>query len=72
MGAEGEEDAGIQAEMERVKASYMERIKRNQDGIAREKATFLSWVAHEAAGIAKHEGSGGHVREASGEDGDGG
>ncbi len=39
-----EENAGIQAEMERVKASYMERIKRNQDGIAREKATFLSWV----------------------------
>ncbi len=39
-----EENAGIQAEMERVKASYMERIKRNQDGVAREKATFLSWV----------------------------
>jgi hypothetical protein len=39
-----EENAGIEAEMERVKASYLERIKRNQDGMAREKATFLSWV----------------------------
>jgi hypothetical protein len=27
-----------------VKASYAERIKRNQDGGAREKATFVGWL----------------------------
>jgi hypothetical protein len=39
-----EENAQIQAEMERVKARYTERLRRNLDGIAREKATFGSWL----------------------------
>lgn len=34
----------IQAELERVKAHYMARISRNLDGVAREKATFSSWL----------------------------
>ena len=39
-----EQNNQIQAGLERVKANCMERSKRNQDGVAREKATFLSWV----------------------------
>jgi hypothetical protein len=34
----------IQAELELVKAHYGERIRRNLDGVAREKATFGSWL----------------------------
>jgi hypothetical protein len=40
-----QENAQIQAELERVKARYMERLRRNLDGVAREKETFASWVA---------------------------
>jgi hypothetical protein len=40
-----QENAHIQAELERVKARYMERLRRNLDGVAREKETFSSWVA---------------------------
>jgi hypothetical protein len=40
-----QENVQIQAELERVKARYMERLRRNLDGVAREKATFASWVA---------------------------
>lgn len=39
-----EENMQINAELERVKASYAEKIKRNQDGVAREKATFVGWL----------------------------
>jgi hypothetical protein len=39
-----EENAQIQAELERVKARYTDRLRRNLDGIAREKATFGSWL----------------------------
>lgn len=39
-----EENIQIQAELERVKAHYMARISRNLDGMAREKATFSSWL----------------------------
>jgi hypothetical protein len=49
-----EENMQINAELERVKASYAERIKRNQDGVAREKTTFVGWLAtkqQEAQGI---------------------
>lgn len=35
-----EENLQIQAELETVKARYMERVRRNPDGVAREKATF--------------------------------
>jgi hypothetical protein len=38
-----EENLQIQAELELVKAHYGERIRRNLDGVAREKATFGSW-----------------------------
>ena len=41
----GEQNIQIQAEFESVKASYMARISRNLDGIAREKATFGAWLA---------------------------
>lgn len=41
----GEQNIQIQAELESVKASYMARISRNLDGIAREKATFGAWLA---------------------------
>jgi len=37
-----EENIQIQAELEQVKALYAERIRRNLDGVAREKATFGS------------------------------
>jgi hypothetical protein len=40
-----EENAQIQAELERVKAHYMARINRNLEGVAREKAIFNEWVA---------------------------
>jgi hypothetical protein len=39
-----EDNVQIEAELERVKAHYMARISRNLDGVAREKATFSSWV----------------------------
>src|SRR5258708_6618846 len=39
-----EENIQIQAELELVKAHYGERIRRNLDGVAREKATFGSWL----------------------------
>lgn len=39
-----EENVQIQAELELVKAHYGERIRRNLDGVAREKATFGSWL----------------------------
>src|SRR6266481_6071851 len=39
-----EENIQIQAELELVKAHNGERIRRNLDGVAREKATFGSWL----------------------------
>jgi hypothetical protein len=39
-----EENIQVQAELELVKAHYGERIRRNLDGAAREKATFGSWL----------------------------
>jgi cobalamin biosynthesis protein CobT len=39
-----EENLRIQAELETVKARYMERVRRNLDGVAREKATFGNWL----------------------------
>jgi len=39
-----EENVQIQSEMERVKARYAERLLRNLDGMAREKATFGNWL----------------------------
>jgi hypothetical protein len=39
-----EENVQIQAELERVKARYTERLRRNLDGMAREKATFGNWL----------------------------
>jgi len=39
-----EENAQIQAELERVKARYTERLRRNLDGVARERATFGNWL----------------------------
>jgi hypothetical protein len=39
-----EENVQIQAELERVRAQYMARVRRNLDGVAREKATFSSWL----------------------------
>lgn len=39
-----EENIQIQAELELVKAHYGERIRRNLDGVTREKATFGSWL----------------------------
>jgi hypothetical protein len=39
-----EENAQIQAELERVKAHYMARIARNLESIEREKATFSNWL----------------------------
>ena len=40
-----EENIQIQAELESVRAHYTARIGRNLEGVAREKATFDSWVA---------------------------
>jgi hypothetical protein len=34
----------IQAELERVKTRYGERLRRNLDGMAREKSTFGNWL----------------------------
>jgi hypothetical protein len=39
-----EENQQIMAELERVKASYSERLRRNLEGVAREKATFGNWL----------------------------
>lgn len=39
-----EENIQIQAELEQVKAHYAERIRRNLDAVAREKAAFGSWL----------------------------
>jgi hypothetical protein len=39
-----EEVAQIQAELESVKAHHLARISRNLEGVAREKATFNSWL----------------------------
>jgi hypothetical protein len=39
-----EENVQIEAELERVKAHCMARISRNLDAVAREKATFSSWL----------------------------
>ena len=39
-----EENMQINAELDRVKASYAEKIKRNQDGVGREKSTFVNWL----------------------------
>jgi hypothetical protein len=38
-----EENARIEAEMERVKAVYLARIDRNDEGVAREKSLFSDW-----------------------------
>lgn len=49
-----EENIQIQAELEQVKAVYAERIRRNLDGVSREKATFGNWLKlkeQEAQGI---------------------
>ncbi len=40
-----EENIQIQAELERVKAQYMARVARNEEGVAREKAKLESWQA---------------------------
>jgi len=51
-----EENIQIQAELEQVKALYAEKIRRNLDGIAREKATFGNWLKlkeQEIQGIAE-------------------
>jgi hypothetical protein len=39
-----EENTQIQAELESVKARFMERVRRNLDGVARDKAAFGSWL----------------------------
>ncbi len=39
-----EEIIQIQAELESIKAHYTARISRNMEGVAREKATFASWL----------------------------
>jgi hypothetical protein len=39
-----EENIQIQAELEHVKSLYAERIRRNLDGVAREKSTFAAWL----------------------------
>jgi hypothetical protein len=46
-----DENQQIMAELERVKANYAERMRRNLEGVAREKATFGNWLA------AKHQES---------------
>ena len=51
-----EENQQIMAELERVKATYADRLRRNLDGVAREKATFGNWLTlkpQEAANIAE-------------------
>jgi hypothetical protein len=44
MAQKAEENVQIQAELERVKTRYGERLRRNLDGMAREKATFGNCV----------------------------
>ena len=39
-----EENQQIMAELERVKATYADRLRRNLEGVAREKATFGNWL----------------------------
>jgi hypothetical protein len=39
-----EENAGIEAEMERVKAQFMARISRNLEAVEQEKAMFATWL----------------------------
>lgn len=39
-----DENVQIHAELERVKAHYMARIGRNQEGVARERAVFNNWL----------------------------
>jgi len=39
-----EENVQIQAELERMKARFNERLRRNLDGMAREKVTFGNWL----------------------------
>jgi len=39
-----EENQQIMAELERIKASYAERLRGNPEGLAREKATFGNWL----------------------------
>jgi hypothetical protein len=51
-----EENQHIMAELERIKASYAERLRRNLEGVAREKATFGNWLTtkqQEAQNIAE-------------------
>jgi predicted transcriptional regulator len=51
-----EEISQIQNEMERAKTHFMARISRNLDAVAREKATFNSWLSikqQEAQSIAE-------------------
>ena len=51
-----QENAQIQAEMDRVTAHYAERIQRNQDQLSREKETLRNWQMqkqHESQRIAK-------------------
>jgi hypothetical protein len=38
-----EQNAQIEAELERIRAHYMARISRNMEAVAREKATFENW-----------------------------
>jgi nicotinamide riboside kinase len=42
-----EENQHIMAELERIKASYAERLRRNLEAVAREKATFGNWLTTE-------------------------
>ena len=71
MGSKGEENLQIQAELETVKARYMERVG----------ATWMAWrgksdvresVDHQAAGSAKHGGSRGALCKGNGQQSDGG
>jgi hypothetical protein len=39
-----DENQQIMAELERIKATYAERMRRNLEGVAREKATFGNWL----------------------------
>jgi len=45
VGAEGGRKCSDSGRAGEVKAQYMVRITRNLDGMAREKATFESWMA---------------------------
>jgi hypothetical protein len=44
MGSEVGRNLQTQAELETVKARYMERLRRNLGGVAREKTTFGNWL----------------------------